>query len=247
MRRMVSKPKIVVVMGPVGSRRSNFINKFMGIEAAEAMRGLGLRTQDIGEVPVRLPNNREYVFVDTPGFDNPDRPARDTLNTIANWLERKYRGGALLTGVVYTHRITSPRMDGLLRESLEIFCCICVAKAAGRVRLVTTMWGRVKDPRAAETMVSQLAENFWKPLLNAGARHRHSRGFGGGRTTPFTPARTGGRNKELIRDVCWSCVLPAIAEASPGRTGNTRAIFGSFQNAESSETEEAARGRVQAY
>ncbi|KAI6141056.1 hypothetical protein BKA82DRAFT_68085, partial [Pisolithus tinctorius] len=114
---------------------------------------------------------REYVFVDTPGFDNPDRPARDTLNTIADWLERKYRGGALLTGVVYTHRITSPRMDGLLRESLEIFCCICVAKAAGRVRLVTTMWGRVKDPRAAETMVSQLAENFWKPLLNAGARH----------------------------------------------------------------------------
>ncbi|KAI5998387.1 hypothetical protein F5J12DRAFT_324951 [Pisolithus orientalis] len=135
------------------------------------MRGLGSSMQDIGEVPVRLPNNREYVFVDTLGFNNPDRPARDTLNTIADWLERKYRGGALLTRVVYTHRITNPWMDGLLRESLDIFGCICVTKAAGRVQLVTTMWDRVKDPTAAETMVSQLEENFWKPLLNAGTRH----------------------------------------------------------------------------
>ncbi|KAI6096475.1 hypothetical protein EDD16DRAFT_1902891 [Pisolithus croceorrhizus] len=172
MRGMVSKPAIVVVMGPPRSGRSNFIHKLMGIEGTKTARELAPRAQvSIRETTVKLPNNREYIFVDTPGLNVLNRSARDILHTIADWLERKYRGGLLLTGVIYTHGITERQMDGLLCENLDIFSCICGDKVAGRVRLVTTMWDRVKDPQDAETMVSQLERNFWKPLLDAGARH----------------------------------------------------------------------------
>ncbi|KAI5997133.1 hypothetical protein EDD15DRAFT_2163076 [Pisolithus albus] len=115
-----------------------------------------------------LPNHRQYVFVDTPGFNGAVRPATDVLHTIADWLARKYRRGALLSGVIFTHDITDRRKHDSL---YDILCCICGDKAAGRVRLVTTMWDQVKNPRVAENMLSQLEQNPWKPLLDAGARH----------------------------------------------------------------------------
>ncbi|KAI6024269.1 hypothetical protein EDC04DRAFT_281911 [Pisolithus marmoratus] len=169
---MVPKPAIVVVMGPAGSGRSNFINKLAGVDGAKTTYELRSHAQDsIKEITVKLPDNREYMFVDTPGFNDPDQSARDVLHTIADWLERKYRGGVLLTGVVYTHGITERPFHRSLCKSLDIFSCICGDKAAQRVRLVTTMWDQVKDPRATENMVLQLEGNFWKPLLDAGARH----------------------------------------------------------------------------
>ncbi|KAI5998377.1 hypothetical protein F5J12DRAFT_324334 [Pisolithus orientalis] len=167
---MISKPTVVLFMGPAGPGRSSFINKLTGVEGGKAMLGAGPRTQDIKEITMKLRNNQEYVLVDTPGLNDPHRPGGDILQTIADWLEMKYREGILLTGVIYAHDITR-QMDGILCESLDIFCCICGDKAAERVRLVSTMWDQVKDRSAAETMVSQLEGNSWKPLLDAGARH----------------------------------------------------------------------------
>ncbi|KAI5991964.1 hypothetical protein EDD15DRAFT_2144532, partial [Pisolithus albus] len=111
------------------------------------------------------------VFVDTPGFKDSVRPATEVLHMIADWLARKYREGALLTGVIFTHEITDHWMLDSLYEALDILCCICGDKAARRVRLVTTMWDQVEDPGLAEITISQLENNLWKPLLDAGARH----------------------------------------------------------------------------
>ncbi|KIK11924.1 hypothetical protein PISMIDRAFT_61664, partial [Pisolithus microcarpus 441] len=116
-------------------------------------------------------DHRKYVFVDTPGFEGSVRPARDVLHTIADWLGEKYREGALLTGVIFTYDVTDSQMYDSLSESLDILCCICGDKAAGRVRLVTTMWDQVENPRLAENTVLQLETNLWKPLIDAGARH----------------------------------------------------------------------------
>ncbi|KAI5996970.1 hypothetical protein EDD15DRAFT_385717 [Pisolithus albus] len=158
-------------MGSAGSGRSNFINKLMAVEGARASRGVGSFTQDIREITVKLSDHREYVFVDTPGFKNAVRPAVEVLQMIADWLEMKYKEGALLTGVIFTHEMTNHSLRSSLLESFDIFCCICGDKAAKHVRLVTTMWDQVKNPRAAENTVSQLEKDLWKPLLDAGARH----------------------------------------------------------------------------
>ena len=63
-------------------------------------------------------------------------------------------------------------MSGSVCKNLDMFGRLCGDKAAERVRLVTTMWDKVKDKTVAESRVSQLEGNFWEPLIKAGARHR---------------------------------------------------------------------------
>ncbi|KAI6014333.1 hypothetical protein EDC04DRAFT_2578830 [Pisolithus marmoratus] len=130
-----------------------------------------LDTQAIREFTVNLSNNQQYVFVDTPGFDDGCQSARDILRTIAEWLEKKYRNNVNLTGIIYTHRITDNRMSGSVCENIDMFGRLCGDTATERVRLVTTMWDNVKDAKVAESRVLQLEGNFWKPLIDTGARH----------------------------------------------------------------------------
>ena len=63
-------------------------------------------------------------------------------------------------------------MSGSVCKNLEMFGRLCGDRAAERVRLVTTMWDKVNDTNTAENRVAQLEGNFWKPLIDAGARHR---------------------------------------------------------------------------
>ena len=62
-------------------------------------------------------------------------------------------------------------MSGSVCKNLDMFGRLCGNKAAQRVRLVTTMWDKVKDRAVAESRVSQLVGNFWKPLIDEGACH----------------------------------------------------------------------------
>ena len=55
-----------------------------------------------------------------------------------------------------------------------MFSQLCGDNAAKRVRLVTTMWD-VADTNTAESRVTELEDTFWKPLIDAGARHRRFR------------------------------------------------------------------------
>jgi len=52
-----------------------------------------------------------------------------------------------------------------------MFSQLCGVHAAKRVRLVTTMWDDVADTNTAEKRVTELEGTFWKPLIDAGARH----------------------------------------------------------------------------
>lgn len=173
--RMSFQPAIIAVMGPTGSGKTNFINKLTGGQEDKAAHRLKSHTQGIREFTVNLPSNRQCVLVDTPGFDDTYRSDRDILRTIAEWLEKKYRKEVKLTGIIYTHRITDNRMSGSVAKNLDLFARLCGDKAAGRVRLVTTMWDSAKNMDTADARVSQLEENFWKPLIDAGAHHKRFR------------------------------------------------------------------------
>ncbi|KAI6114516.1 P-loop containing nucleoside triphosphate hydrolase protein [Pisolithus sp. B1] len=160
------------LMGPTGSGKTNFINQLTGTREAKAQHQLKSHTQGVKEFIVNLSKDRQYVFVDTPGFDDTYRSDRDILRTIADWLEEKYRGKVKLSGIIYTHRITDNRMSGSVCKNLDMFARLCGDKAASGVRLVTTMWDKAKNKELVESRVSQLEQNFWKPLIEAGARHK---------------------------------------------------------------------------
>ena len=62
-------------------------------------------------------------------------------------------------------------MSGSVCKNLDMFGRLCGDKAASRVRLVTTMWDKAKNRHAADSRVPQLENEFWKPLIDEGARH----------------------------------------------------------------------------
>ncbi|KAI6102096.1 hypothetical protein F5141DRAFT_256678 [Pisolithus sp. B1] len=128
--------------------------------------------QGVREVIVNLTTNRQYVFLDTPGFDDTYLSDKDILRMIAEWLEKEYPGKTKLNGIIYAQCITDDRMSGSVCENLHMFARLCGDKAAGGVRLMTTMWDKARNKDVAESRVSQLEYNFWKPLIDAGARHK---------------------------------------------------------------------------
>ncbi|KAI6008464.1 hypothetical protein EDC04DRAFT_2582056 [Pisolithus marmoratus] len=75
------------------------------------------------------------------------------------------------TGIICLHPITDDQMPGSASKNLEKLGGLCTDAKAEHLRLVTTMWDRVKDANLAESKVSQLETNFWKPPIDAGARH----------------------------------------------------------------------------
>ena len=60
-------------------------------------------------------------------------------------------------------------MSGAAYKNLEIFGWICGNTALRRVRLVTTMWDKIRDPAVAQNREAQLKGDFWRKLLGEGA------------------------------------------------------------------------------
>ncbi|KAL4062627.1 hypothetical protein V8B97DRAFT_1995437 [Scleroderma yunnanense] len=79
---------VIIIMGPTGSGKSNFVNKLIDIKEDKAACGLKSHTQSIREFHIST-SNGVYVFVDTPRFDDTYRSDREVLRMIANWLEEK--------------------------------------------------------------------------------------------------------------------------------------------------------------
>ncbi|KAI5988880.1 hypothetical protein EDC04DRAFT_2817719, partial [Pisolithus marmoratus] len=105
MHAMASQPAIIVLMGPTGSGKSNFINRLTQGSEDGAARGPKPHMQTVREYTVNLSNNRQYVFVDTPGFDVTYQSVQDILRTTADWLKKKCGNSVKPTGIIYLHPI----------------------------------------------------------------------------------------------------------------------------------------------
>ncbi|KAF9044017.1 hypothetical protein BJ165DRAFT_1347304, partial [Panaeolus papilionaceus] len=90
------------------------------------------------------------VLVDTPGFDDPTRPNAEVLEEIAQWMEKTYRKGRLLDGLIFLHRITDIRFDSGASTTLNIFQKLYGGKGYQRLAPVTTMWNNVQETKATE-------------------------------------------------------------------------------------------------
>ena len=77
----------------------------------------------------------------------------------------------MLTGVLYFHRISDFRIDGISRKNSAMFRKICGENALRNVIIVTNMWGEV-NPRIGEMREAELKEDdmFFKSVLDKGAR-----------------------------------------------------------------------------
>ncbi|KAJ3513210.1 hypothetical protein NLJ89_g3074 [Agrocybe chaxingu] len=172
--------KIIAIMGPTGAGKSNLIDTLANHTVQWAGSQLKSVTQEVRTL--RLPNpvdgRNTLVLVDTPGFDDTTRSDMEILTMIADWLQKTYKGGVKLAGIIYVHRITDNRMGGTPHRNLRMFGELCGENAAGRVALVTTMWDKLKEMKVGEARENELRANYWKMMIERDAtthRFRNSR------------------------------------------------------------------------
>jgi len=125
-----------------------------------------------------------------------------------------YENDIKLTGILYLHRITDVRMSGTTFRNLRMFGKLCGDNPAPKVIFVTTMWDKTstrqgeqknkreqkeKEQRQREQRERELIKNYWRPMLELGAR-----------TDRFLP------NKEhCAEDIVKQLLDPYASEATP--------------------------------
>ncbi|EXJ74760.1 uncharacterized protein A1O5_01455 [Cladophialophora psammophila CBS 110553] len=170
---------LFVIMGVTGAGKSTFIS-LLSEDAVEVGHGLQSKTKNVTAHRFRCPDGRKAWLVDTPGFDDTGRQNIEILEEFIVSLTKLYERGGKVSGMIYLHRITDPRMGGSALKTLEIFKLLTGASAMPIVRLVTTRWNEFDmigpDLDKAYRLEDQLrtTDKFWATLIRNGAiTHRH--------------------------------------------------------------------------
>ncbi|KAF5359745.1 hypothetical protein D9756_003445 [Leucocoprinus leucothites] len=164
-------PIIIIVMGPTGAGKSNFIKVATGNDDVQVGHSLRSHTDDINVFKCQGPRGREFHFVDTPGFDDTYRHEGEILSRIASWLLQTYQDRRMLSGVLYLHNITDNRMTNTRLQNLDIFKKICGSDAYSSVCLVSTHWDEIQAPNVGTKKEDELRRNYWKVLIDKKAKN----------------------------------------------------------------------------
>ncbi|KAL4062294.1 P-loop containing nucleoside triphosphate hydrolase protein [Scleroderma yunnanense] len=171
-----NKEQVIAVMGPTGVGKSSFIHNAVPPDLrTEVKVGHSLRSETNKVQPVSWVNKdgKRVKLVDTPGFNDSRAGMSDVevLKMIANFLvdecdEKKPR----LTGLIYVHRISDPRVGGTALRNPRMFRKLCGKDSMKNVVIVTTMWDMV-DKKEGERREQELksSNDLFKPLLDDGA------------------------------------------------------------------------------
>ncbi|KAI1748041.1 hypothetical protein F4782DRAFT_534760 [Xylaria castorea] len=161
---------LIAVMGVTGSGKSSFISHF----CPEATVGHSLQSQT-SQVDVfrhRRQDGASIYFVDTPGFDDTYKKDTDILREIAAFLNKTYERQTLLSGIIYLHRISDPRLGGSGMKNLRMFKKLVGEDGLANVVLATTMWSFLPDIDAGHRREAELTQrgNFWGHMIDNGSR-----------------------------------------------------------------------------
>ena len=117
---------------------------------------------------------QNFTLVDTPGFDDLNRPDASSLGSIVDYLQSNPRLRVL--SIIYLHRITENRITGTSRLSLRMFQSFCGELFYQNVILATTMWGVVPekllpDLERRETELNK-SDVFWGDMISKGSTYK---------------------------------------------------------------------------
>lgn len=110
-------------------------------------------------------------LIDTPGFNDTDRPDVETLRVLATYLSASYSRNVFIHGIIYLHRIADNRMSGSSKRNIDMFKTLCGYSTYSNVAIATTFWNQWER----QTFVQREAElkddpAFFGGILSEGAR-----------------------------------------------------------------------------
>ena len=126
-------------------------------------------TQNCQLVHTQIGENASVAIVDTPGFDDTTRTDAEIFTLITTFLTSQYQLGIPLKGIIYTHRITDPKMQGSALRNFQRFQKICGDHALGNVILLTTMWDKLANEVEGLDRDQELREHFWSLMEKEGS------------------------------------------------------------------------------
>ncbi|CAF9907853.1 MAG: hypothetical protein ALECFALPRED_004022 [Alectoria fallacina] len=174
-------------MGVTGTGKSSFIADCIGKPVDDQMIGHGLRSRKLhtnaplilaystpgtGRVAVYTLKYNDHTvrLIDTPGFDDTSLSDTDVLTAVAQCFHETYSVDIKLSGIIYIHRISDPRMTGNALKNLEMFKKMCGEESLECVVLATTMWDsvaqRLGNAREEELVSEPL---FWGSMKLLGS------------------------------------------------------------------------------
>jgi hypothetical protein len=111
------------------------------------------------------------TLVDTPGFDDSNISDSEILMKLLGWLKETQEGEQKLSGILYLHRIDSPRMQGSALRNFGTFKQLCGEEFYKNMMFGTTCWDLVEAMTIGEERETQLREKgeFWHALLQKGS------------------------------------------------------------------------------
>ncbi|QRV80145.1 hypothetical protein RhiJN_08160 [Ceratobasidium sp. AG-Ba] len=145
-------PALIVVCNPAGAGKTSFINCVTGSKLLightiqsrrKEVMTEGIPVIEIDGVPVQL--------VDTTAFDGLDMSDRDVFQAVSDFLDKSYREGQIITGLVCVHRITDVRLSGSSKRSLRMLHELCDDDSLKRILFLTTMWSSPATQRQLDT------------------------------------------------------------------------------------------------
>ncbi|KAJ2926300.1 hypothetical protein H1R20_g10794, partial [Candolleomyces eurysporus] len=120
-------------------------------------------------------DGRRIILFDTPGFDDTNKTEREILAIITFELEKQYRKGRTLHGIIYVHRISDLRVGGLAKTYFRIFRKLCGDPFLQNVIIMTNLWSRLPSELEGHRRADELAslDDFFKPAIAQGAVMMH--------------------------------------------------------------------------
>lgn len=159
-------PKVIVIMGPSGTGKTQFINLISGHHLAVGDQ-LSAHTTDPSSVNFML-DRQPVVLVDMPAFDETGENKND--EKISDYLKNMRKNKQNLVGVIYMHRITDVRINTTTKESFEALCRICGDRAMKHITIVTNLWGLIqRDIGEAREKELRSVNNCYRPAIEKGA------------------------------------------------------------------------------
>ncbi|TDL18000.1 hypothetical protein BD410DRAFT_843152 [Rickenella mellea] len=168
----VENPKVILVMGATGTRKTSFINTVSGSNFAVPKRGdLDSCTANVQKTEPFKFGGHNVVLVDTPGFgfsghENVVGTDQEVLKRIADFLCTEYAKKVQLSGVIYMHPFPEVRIQRTVKHYFGIFSELCGPDVFDHVTIVITP----SDSGEEEEKLESLKKCTFADVSEAGGR-----------------------------------------------------------------------------
>jgi GTP-binding protein EngB required for normal cell division len=149
-----------------GAGKSTFISHLTDTKVVVG-HDLTSCTSEVDVFPTKV-GNQAVLLIDTPGFADTHRSDTDVLHQIAQYLSVAYTNETKLTGLIYIHPISDPRMTGPALKNLRMFRQLVGDDNLANVVFVTSKWDLV-EPEVGHKREQGLKDEFWGTYIAAGA------------------------------------------------------------------------------